>query len=143
MPVYDVSIKMRDAYNRVTTKHFQTSETDHPTAVTAVIGFVNDLMAITEAELLEHKVALKTAVSDAPAAGANLDEGITLSVELTGNKKAPIKVPAPVKSFVNADGTVDITDSLVTDFIENWTVGNFLLSDGDTVTQLLSGKLDR
>ena len=101
------------------------------------------MAALTEAEILEHTVALRSNYSDAVSAGANLDEGITLSVELASGKKAPIKVPAPVKSMVDAAGSVDITDTLVTDFVDNWLVGNFLLSDGETVAQLLSGKLDR
>lgn len=143
MPVYDVSVKLRDAYGRQSVKRYQTDEVDHATAVTAAGLFVNDLAAITEAEILEHTVSLKTIVTDTASAGANLDEGITLSVELSGNKKGTIKVPAPVKSFVNPDGTVDIEDTLVTDFLDNWLVGNFTLSDGDTVSALLSGKLDR
>lgn len=143
MPVYDVSVKMRDAYGRQTTKRFQTNETDHATAVTAVSGFCADLAALSEAEILEYSVALKTAYTDSPAAGANLDEGITISVELDSGKRAVVKVPAPVKSPINGDGTLDITDTLVSDFTDNWLVGNFLLSDGETVAQVLSGKLDK
>jgi hypothetical protein len=143
MPVYDVSVRVRDAYNRSSTKRYQLDTTDHATAVTEVASFCADLAAAMEAEILEHSVALRTAYSDSALAGANLDEGITLSVELTSGKKAVIKIPAPVKSPVNADGSVDITDALISDFIDNWLVGNFLVSDGETVASLLSGKLDR
>lgn len=143
MPIYDVTVTLRDAYNRTTTKRFQTDETDHAAAVSAANLFCADLSAITEAEIIAYTVGLKTAYTDAVSAGANLDEGVTLSVELTSGKRAVIKVPAPVKSPVNPDGSVDITDTLVTDFLDNWLVGNFLLSDGETVSSLLSGRLDR
>lgn len=143
MPVYDAYVGLRDAYNRRSTKRFQISVIDHPTAVTAMADFCADLAAATEAEILEHSVALKTTYSDTADAGANLDEGITLSAELTSGKRAVIKVPAPVKTPVNADGTVDITNAIITDLAANFTSGVFLVSDGETVSSILSGKLDR
>jgi hypothetical protein len=117
--------------------------TDHAAAVTETNLFCADLAGLTGAEILEHSVALKTQYSDAVSAGANIDAGITLSCELTDGGKAPLRVPAPITSVVNPDGTVDITNVLVSDFVDNWISGNFLLSDGETVSALLSGKLDR
>jgi hypothetical protein len=143
MTVYNVSVKLRDAYQRVSTRRFGVDATDHPTAVSDANLMLTDLAALTMAEIIEFTVGLKTAYSDSADSGANIDAGITLSMELSDGGKAPLRVPAPVAAALNADGTVDLTASVVTDFVDNWLSGDFLISDGETATALLSGKLDR
>jgi hypothetical protein len=113
------------------------------TAVSEANSLCADLAGLTGAEILSYTVAQEVTYSDAVSAGANLDAGITLSLELADGKLAPLKVPAPLGAAINADGTVDLTSALVTDFVDNWITGNFLISDGETVTSLKSGKLDR
>lgn len=143
MPLYQASAKLQDAFGRVSTRRYVIDEVGYAEASAAMANFVVDLAALTEAEVLEYSVAFVTTYSDSVAAGANLDEGITLTLLKEDNRKASIKVPAPDTSVCNADGTVDITNALVTNYTDNFTSGTFLVSDGEVATDLLSGKLDR
>lgn len=143
MPVYQGSVTLRDAYNRQTTKRYEVDAVDHTTALAEFNALCVDLAALSMAEIISYTCGLKTAYTDTVTAGANLDAGITLSVEVSTGEKATLKVPAPVASVINTDGTVDVTAALVADYVDNWITGNFLVSDGEEVSTLLSGKLDR
>lgn len=143
MPLYQASVKLQDAFGRVSTRRYVIDEVGYAEASAAMANFVVDLAALTEAEILEYSVAFVTTYSDSVEAGANLDEGITLTLLKEDNRKASIKVPAPDTSVCNPDGTVDITNALVTNYTDNFTSGTFLVSDGEVATDLLSGKLDR
>ncbi len=148
MPEYQVGVEMADDYGRVMRKSFNTISTmaTHIAAVTAAAGLMVDLEALTEARVIAYTVALRTIESDTVTAGANKDEGITLSVRKEDGFKDTIKVPAPLNSVINADGTVDIADALVTNFYDNFETGGgeFTFSDGEQAESggLISGRLD-
>jgi hypothetical protein len=147
MPTYNVYIELVDAYNRSSVKRYKTISTmlDHPTAVTAAAALAADLAALTEMDVLAHSVALRTVYTDTVTAGANKDEGITLSVRKANNFRDILRVPAPLNAVLNPDGTVDITSALVTDYYDNFVSGSgdFTLSDGEQAIALLAGKLDK
>lgn len=142
MPFFDVSVKMEDDYGRTTTRRFEVEEADIATALTSAASFITDLEAISKLAVIKYSVAQETPVVDSAISGANKDAGITLSVRKEDGDKAIIRVPDPVSGVVLGDGSVDLTDTNVTDFIANWLTGNFRVSDGETVSALLSGKLD-
>jgi len=143
MADFEVTYTLEDAYQRVGTKRYDFSAADHPTALTAALAMADDLAALTEMRILWYVVHTRVAYSDSVTAGANKDEGITLVVRTTDNEKAVLKVPGPMNAVINADGTVDITNALVSDYVDNFITGDFTVSDGEDVTELLSGRLDK
>jgi maleate cis-trans isomerase len=143
MPDFQATITLQDAYDRRTTKRFEGSFLDFAAAQTALVLLVADIDGLSDAEVIGYSAGQKSDYSGSLVAGANLDAGITLSVQKTDNEKAVLKVPAPAAAVINADGTVDVTNALVTDYVDNWITGTWYISDGDEVDSLLSGKLDR
>ncbi|MEE9365785.1 MAG: hypothetical protein V3W44_03765 [Dehalococcoidales bacterium] len=148
MPEYNVGVELVDDYGRNRSMKFQTisSMATHVAAVTAVAGLIVDLEALSELRVVAYTVALRTIESDTVTSGANKDEGITLSIRKEDGFKAVLKVPGPLNSVINADGSVDITDALVTNYYNNFETagGEFTLSDGEQAESggLISGRLD-
>lgn len=143
MPVYQCAISMVDAYGRPVSKRVDISAVDYATALINASGFVDDLQAITEAEILYYTVATKVVYAGTLTAGANRDEGVTFSVRTTDNEKAVIKVPAPKNAIFQSDGSVDLSNALVTGLMANYLGALVLVDDGETVTSLISGRLDK
>lgn len=142
MAIFNLTVQLGDDYGRNTHKHYELDVTDFATAVTECGLFLIDLAAITKLEVITYTIAQKTAYSDSVTAGANKDAGVTLSVRKTDGEKAIIKVPDLVAGLVLGDGTVDIAAATIIAFLDNWISDNFLVSDGEVVEALLSGKLD-
>lgn len=143
MSVWQFSYTLLDAYNRSSVKHGEVEAVDYAAAVAAVAAYLTDVGNITEAEILRYSVTQDVVYTDTVDAGANLDEGATFSFMKQDNKKASVKIPAPVNAIFDSDGKVILTNSLVTLFAAHYIAGPLYLSDGETATELKSGKLDR
>lgn len=146
MPAYTVTFELVDAYQRQTRKTFETVDTiaDETAALAAAAALATDLANLTEADILAYHVSQRVVYTDTVTAGANIDEGVTFSLRKVDNFKAPIKVPAPINSIFQADGSVNLSDAAVTAFIANFlTGGDFTFSDGEQASALLSGRLDK
>lgn len=143
MPLFDVTYKLVDDHNGETHKTWAVDELDHATAVISAADMATKLAALTELRILQHTVKEIVADSDSVTVGANVDEGATFSVRKPNNKKDTIKVPGPMHSIRNADRTLDITSALVTDFINLFITGNWTFSQGEVVSELLGGTLDK
>lgn len=143
MAIYPMAVSMIDAYNRPVNKRFDVSAADYAAALVVAGNFASDLADITECRILSYTVATRVTYSDVVTAGANRDEGVTLSVRTADNEKAVIKVPGPINDIFQADGSVDLTDGAVTAFIANYLSGSVLVDDGEVVTELISGRLDK
>jgi hypothetical protein len=141
--IFPVSVSLVDAYGRPATKHFDVNAATHGDAVTAAGALMTDLAGVTELRILSYVIGERVTYTDTVDAGANRDEGVTFSVRTADNEKAVIKVPGPVNAIFNGDGSVDLTDGAVTAFIANYLAGTVLVDDGETVTELISGRLDK
>ena len=145
MPEYMVVYEMVDAYERSTRKEFETVVTmvDEAAALAAAAALATDLGNITEARILAYTVAQRVVYVDTVDAGANRDEGAILTLRKEDNKKASIRVPAPINAIFNADGTVDLTNAAVTALVANFlTGGDWTFSDGEQATEIVSGYLE-
>jgi hypothetical protein len=142
MPIFDLTVQLQDDYGRTMVKRFEADEADFATMQTVATGFLTDLAGATKLGIITYTIALKSAYSDSVLSGANKDAGVTLSLRKEDGEKAILKIPDPVSGVVLGDGSVDLTDTNLTDFVDNWLTGNFKISDGETATALLSGKLD-
>lgn len=142
---WTLTVTMEDAYKRRATKTFEMQAADYTTAATDRTAIIAALNAVTDLGVVSHILSEKTAVGDAASAGTNRDEGITLSVKLQDTEKGIIKVPGPVKTALDANGNLDITDAAWVAFVNLFGVppSECYLSDGDHVIEFLSGSLDK
>jgi hypothetical protein len=148
---YRITYVFRDAYGRKTRKLLETeviSDVDLPTEFNTAAGYAaamaTALANLSEAELLWYTIAYEVVYADTVDAGANVDEGVTFVCEKGDGKNGVIKVAAPINAIFNVDGSVDLTDGVVTAFLNQFLVGGgFTFSDGENVTQILSGRLDK
>lgn len=146
MPQFTVTYDMVDAYGRSARKTYETKATmaDFAAASAAASALAADLAGLTEAEILSYTVALRSTYSDSVTTGANKDEGVTLVLRKEDNFKGVLRVPAPINAIFDAQGSVDITDAAVTAFVSNFLTGaDFVFSDGEQASALLSGRLDK
>lgn len=145
MPEYKLSVAMRDAYTRDARKSFDVVAADYATAQTNAANFLTDLAALSMLQVLDYSLTEKTDYSDTVTALANRDEGVTFSLTIAGQpgKKAVTKLFGPEKAIFNTDGTVDLTDALVTAYFTHFLSGFVRVSDGEQVGTLESGRLDR
>lgn len=144
MPAYDLSLTLYDAYHtKPTTRSFKIFAADFAAAQTAVEAFVPDYQAVTELWITESRLTDTETYTGVVGARANKDEGMTLSVRLVNeNKKAIVQVPGPIAGIRNSDGTIDLTEAVMTAFMAHYTDGTILVSDGEEVEAFLGGKLD-
>jgi len=150
MPDFKLDIKILDAYNRTTRKRYVVDATDWATASAIAIDFAQDLDAIIGGEVvfcgLQFDLTGSLAgVKSSPTAGANVDEGITFSAWLDKSPpvKYSLKVPTPLNTYLDAAGNVDLTDTDVDAFLDDFTGAIALeVSDGDTIASFISGSLD-
>ena len=143
MAQFFVGVTYVDAYTRKGTKEFELSVADHATALTRAASLVGALAGIMDGKILKYSVRQDVAYSDSLTAGANKDEGISISCDLGAGKTATLKIPAPDKSVINADGTLDLTDAAVTALESEYLSGEVVISDGETVLDFLKGTLDK
>ena len=82
MPEFLVTYELVDDYNRPARKTFATVATtaDFPAAAAAAAALFTDLAVLTELRVLAYSVAQRIVVTDAATAGANRDEGVTLTL---------------------------------------------------------------
>jgi hypothetical protein len=110
-------------------------------------NFVTDLLAVSDLGLVRadfYQTGLSTPTS--PQAGANVDVGATFVgwAEATPGKKLTTKVPGFKTTLVDVDGSIDLTQAVVVDFLANYAdAGDFYISDGENSADWIAGSLDR
>lgn len=150
MTVFTLDVTLEDAYGRKTRKRFETEDisgADIGAEYLTAQGFATTLLAalanLSEARVLYYNLGSEVTYTDTVDTGANKDEGITFVARKADNKRDNLKVPAPVNSVINSDGSVDLTDALVTAYTAHFFAsGGFTFSDGESVTEVISGRLD-
>lgn len=135
--VDDFNVEFSKEFEMVATT-FAQAETDAPDVLTAL----GNLIA---GRILSFTVKGRTNYTDVVDTGANVDEGVTLSVRKADQDKGVLKFPTPIKAnYVNPDRTVDILDPAILAWFTLFTAGSahLLFSDGEFAQDLLSGTLD-
>lgn len=145
MPAYTVKYQLIDAYNRPTSKTFETVDTvvDEAAALTLAATMATDLAALSECRILSYTISRRIVYTDVVDAGANVDEGVTFNLLKEDNYKDNIRVPGPINSIFDANGNADLTDAAVTAFVNHFLTGaDWTFSDGEQGSEVINGLLD-
>lgn len=139
------TVNLVDSYGRPTTKRLETETDVLATAQTAVTALLITLNAVTDLQCLSVSYSLKDGTQVfAGAAGSNVDVGATFRLRLADGEIAAYKVPGFPASLVLANGSIDPAGAEVVAYFGNFlAAGDFTVSDGDVVTDILTGELDR
>lgn len=141
---FDVSFTLVDDYARTSTKRFEGEATTLSQAQTDATALLADLAAVTLMGAFRRTFHVAEAVSEAVETGANVDAGGTLHCRLDNGKQYALKIPAIDPDLVNPDGSIDITAAAITDFVANFQdAGAYRVSEGNLITDILHGELDR
>lgn len=149
MPVFGLYVEMVDAYNRPTSKRWESANlADYATAAASAAALLTDLAVLTEARILASTLSERIPFTDAVTAGANKDEGVTFTLRLPDNKKDNLSVPAPINAIFDDNGFVITSPAVpaaVTDFLANFEdgSGDWTFSDGEQWTEFVKGTLDK
>lgn len=139
------TVNLVDSYGRPTTKRLETETDVLATAQAAVSALLTDLAAVTDLQCLSVGYSFKDGTQIfAGVAGSNVDVGATFRLRLVSGNVAAYKVPGFPASLVEANGSIDPADVAVAAYFDNFlAAGDFTVSDGESITEVLSGELDR
>ena len=137
-------ITLVDSWGRNLTKGVETTETLLASAITDVGAYLTALHAISDGGWEKQDYLSAGVVTQAATAGANRDQGATLKVVLDNGKHYALKIPMIKETLLNASGDVDIADENVLAYIALFeTAGKLRVSEGNFITAVLSGSLDK
>lgn len=149
MPFYGLYIEMVDAYNRPTSKRFESANlADYAAAASSATAVATSLAVLTECRILATTVSERVPFTDAVTSGANKDEGVTFTLRLPDNKKDSLSVPGPINAIFDANGLVITSPSIpaaVTGFLAHFAdgTGDWTFSDGEQWAEFVKGSLDK
>lgn len=140
----DLTFTTIDAYARQGKKGYEGVDTVMADAQTSAAALLADFNGLTLLGVVKESFTTDVLVFQSAQAGANLDAGATIRTRLNNGKLYSFKIPAPVAAVINSDGSIDVTNALVTDFIANFeSAGKYRVSEGNYVVAILGGELDR
>lgn len=148
MANFIATLSLEDSYNRRISKRLETESPVLATVKAAIEGvgmLAEDLAAITDLALISVSYVEKDVdAAFAGAAGSNVDVGATFRLRTADGGVVSYKVPGFDVALANADGSIDPDVAAVVTFFDNFkAAGAFTLSDGEVITEILSGQLDR
>lgn len=141
---WEVTFTIDDAWDGVKQKTFGLNSADYTEAATDAVAVQTALDGIIEGGIKKRVLKEVTNVGGSPAAGSNIDEGLTLTYTTnTSGKTGTVKIPTPDKSVTVVAGTrvVDGTTTEMAAFTAAL-VAHCTISDGEPVVALKSGRLD-
>jgi hypothetical protein len=140
-----VNLTFLDAYARTKRKEVELATLDEAQAVIDTNAVVNAYNLATIGQIQKYILSMEYLLPGAPAAGSNIDTGITLKMQLDGRPdKATLKIPTPDPAYLLPDGTVDVTNVLITGVTDLYLpAGVARLSDGEAASGVISGALDK
>ena len=144
MPLYKVGLTLKDAYNRTTKRSFQMDDLNLAAAQVNLALWVVAYQNATKLQLLESRLTEVITFAGAPGAGSNIDEGATFRAALdTPNKYASVQVPAVIDAARGPNGVIDMANAAIVAWAAFYASGLITASDGETVTVIESGILDK
>jgi hypothetical protein len=144
MALFPVVLICKDAYGRSTRRSFKFDDIDLSTAAVNVGLWVAAYQAVTKLQVVESRLTDVQTYAGAPEATANVDEGATFRAALdTPNKYASVTIVGVKDAARGPNGVIDMTDVDIAAWAAFYTSGLVTASDGETVTAIESGVLDK
>jgi hypothetical protein len=144
MPLFQVGFTLKDAYNRTTRRSFLMDDLNLAAAQVNVALWATAYQDITELQLVESRLTEVITYAGAPQAGSNIDEGATFRAALdTPNKYASVAVPGVISAARGPLGVIDMTNTEIAAWVAFYESGLITASDGETVSTIESGILDK
>lgn len=141
---FDISLTLQDAYSRRAVKKYNGTATTLAQAISDKDALMADVMAVSLCGCAKSTLSVDVIESEAVETAANVDSGATLHCRLSNGKLYPFKIPAIDLDLVNSDGSVKIDNAAITALVSNFqTGGAFTVSEGNLVTAIEYGELDR
>jgi len=145
MANFSATMTVIDSKNRQVTKRYETDTPVLATAITQTAALVTTFEAISDlgVVIITYSNADDSEAS-AAAAGSNVDTGATFRCRLDNGKIAAHKVPGFDLNKVATGGGIDTEDADVAAYFAHFeSAGHFRMSDGQYITAVLSGTLDK
>jgi len=144
MALFGVTLVCKDAYQRTCRRSFKFDDLNLAAAQANVALWVPVYQAITELQVVESRLTESVTYAGAPGANSNIDEGATFRAALdTPNKYASVQVPGIIAAARAANGVIDMTNASVIAWVAFYESGLVTASDGETVSTIESGILDK
>lgn len=142
---FEITFVLLDAYGRTTRRTYGNTRTLIADAASDAAAMVSLLEALSGSAVSKYYISqVVTVTSPSPEAGSNNDAGATLHARMNNAKMVGLKIPSFDATLLLPDGTVDITQSEVTDFIAAFATGAYWrVSEGNYIDAIVSGELDR
>ena len=142
---FQVIFTLVDSFNRKTHKNIETNATTLAEALTAVTGLAGELEPLTDLALEKVDiVSVSSAAAFAGQASSNVDTGATFRVQKSNGAYASHHIPGFPLSKVGAGGIIDVADADVAAYFALFeTEGAWRLSDGEYITSVVYGQLDK
>jgi hypothetical protein len=146
--MWTVTLLLRDSYGRDIHKRVQVDVStlaDAVDAISGVGGYLTALAAVTDLAFIEanYVFAQDTTGAFAGTGSSNADVGATFKVALAEGGNASHKIPGFPASLVNADGGITVSGSEVAAYFAHFLTGDLRLSDGEAISAVVKGKLDK
>jgi hypothetical protein len=146
--MWTVTLLLRDSYGRDVHKRVQVDEAtlaDAVDAISGVGGYLTALNAVTDLGFVEANYVYSQDKTGAfgGVASSNADVGATFKVALANGGHATHKIPGFPADLVNADGGITVSGSEVAAYFAHFLSGSLRLSDGEAISAVVKGKLDK
>ena len=140
-----ISLTLKDAYSRTTTRRFETVSSTLSAAQADGAALIAALGDVSIAGIVKAEYAVvDSSVAEAAGEGANVDVGATVHCRLDNSKLYPLHIPMINISMLNEDGSVKLGDSDMVTYIAQFLTGGHLrVSEGNYVTAAEYGELDK
>lgn len=145
MALYAVTFKIEDEQGRDTTREVLFEVVDEAALLTAAALHSTDLQAMTKSGIQEYTYRRTVDVSNAPAAGSNIDAGATFRFNSALVISPTVKVPDPVEAIKDGQGGIDLADALVIAWFANYNPGDAQVNINNPTqpTSIAAGTLDK
>lgn len=137
-----------DAQGRPTTKSFEGEAATLAQQVTDMTALLADFVAVSDLGTTKYSASQETASVQAAGVAGNKDEGAILRLSLADGSVASHRIPAPKKDAAGVftyitGGVVDVTNAAIVAYVANFLAAGAFKIQGQEVTGVISGYLEK
>jgi len=143
--MWTVNVILVDDLGRQTRKTLQNTVATLADALTAVGAWASAYVAIADLGIVQaNLIQIDYSEASAAVAGSNIDTGAAFKVALTNGGFASHHIPGLKQSLAIPGGGIDVTDADILTYFGLFEAGgSWRLSDGESITSVVSGQMDK